>query len=81
MSYRTAAILSVLLVGGMFAISFVTMTAAGRLAEQGLGIPTYERALFDIGFFVATYKWVAAMPIVGTLLLLATVSGKSEARK
>ena len=81
MSYRTAAILSVVLVGGMFAVSFATMAAAGRVMEHGVEIPGYERAFLGFGFFVAQFKWVLAMPIFAVLFLLAACTSKSRVRK
>ena len=81
MSYRTAGILSVVLIGGMFVVSFMTMAAAGRFIEQGVEIPRYDRAFLAFGFFVAQFKWVLAMPIAFVFFLLATVTGKSKARK
>ena len=82
MRFRTAAILSVVLVGGMFATSI----AGGALAHWHLGrgdveIPNYERMFFGIAAFCSSFRVLLAIPIVSVLFTIATFTNQARQRR
>ena len=82
MRFRTAAILSVVLVGGMFATSI----AGGALARWHLGrgdveISHYERMFFGIAAFCASFRVLLAIPIVSVLFTIATFTNQARQRR
>jgi hypothetical protein len=82
MRFRTAAILSVVLVGGMFATSI----AGGALARWHLGrgeleIPNYERMFFGIAAFCSSFRVLLAIPIVSVLFTIATFTNQARQRR
>ena len=74
MRFRTAAILSFVLIGGMFTFPMVMMTAANHYVEMGVVIPLYMRILFGVAFFFGSFKWFLSPLIIIALFLVATVS-------
>jgi hypothetical protein len=89
MRYRTAAILSAVLVAvpaGMFGLSAVVRAALLRSINQGLSnpIPGYERILLGVALFCSIWKWMLALlalPIVVVLFAVAAVTPESQVRK
>jgi hypothetical protein len=82
MRFRTAAILSVVLVGGMFATSI----AGGALARWHLGrgdveIPNYERMYFGIAALCSSFRVLLAIPIVSVLLTIAAFTNQARQRR
>jgi hypothetical protein len=74
--YRTATILSIVLIGGMFCLPeaiFAVFRPSGHIAEY----PIYERILLDIAVFCGRFRWVFALPIV---VVLFTVAAFTDAR-
>ena len=67
MRYRTAGILSVVLVGGMFILPVVANAVAVRYLDQGLAIPLYTRILFGVAVFCLSFRWLIAIPAVAVL--------------
>lgn len=77
MRYRTAAILSVVLTGGMFGLPEAITHVFLPSLEQGIPtpLPTYERVLVGIAVFCFRFRWVLALPIVAIVVVLFTVAG------
>jgi hypothetical protein len=71
MRYRTAAILSVVLVGGMFGMGSAVRAVLLPSFEQGVPIPLYERILFGVAIFCLTWRFFLALPIVSVLFTIA----------
>ncbi len=69
MRCRTAAILSVVLIGGMFGIPAAVMAIFLPSLEQGTPnpIPGYERLLLGIALFCMRFKWLLTVPILMVL--------------
>ncbi len=72
MRYRTAAILSVALVGGMFGLPVVIKAAFLPSLRQGLPVPGYEKILLEVAIFCLRFSWLLALPIT---VVLFTVAG------
>jgi hypothetical protein len=78
---RTAAILSVVLIGGMFAMRSAGYHLALSYVEQGVKeIPPYARIFFVITAFFYGFWWLLAPAIVGVLLTVALVTSQSRQR-
>jgi hypothetical protein len=73
MRYRTAAILSVVLIGGMFGLPAAVLAAFLPSSSQGLStpIPGYERILLGVAVFFLTWRFFLALPIVSVLFTVA----------
>lgn len=75
MRLRTAAILSVVLIGGMFALRSAGYHLALSYVEQGVKeIPPSVRFFFVMTAFFSSFWWVLAPAIVGVLFTVALVS-------
>lgn len=76
--YRTAAILSIVLIGGMFAIPALIESAFLPSLKQGIPNPPpgYEQLLLAVAVFFLRWRFVLAVPI---LLVLFTVAAFSSA--
>jgi len=82
MRFRTAAILSVVLVGGMFVIPILMEHVALAYVAQGVKtIPFYVRILFGIGAFCASFRVLLALPTVAILFTIAIFSSQAQARR
>ena len=79
--YSTAAILSVVLIGGMFVLPLLAEVALGHYVEQGLVMPLSARIFFGVAFFCARFHWLLALPIAAALFTLAALTSPSPARK
>lgn len=79
MRYRTAAILSVVLIGGMFVVPAVVKAIFLPSLEQGLPnpVPGYEQILLEVALFCGRWHFVSALPIV---VVLFTIAGFTNAR-
>ena len=75
---KTAAILSTVLIGGMFLFPAVMEAVFLPSLEQGYPdpVPVYEQGLLYAGEFCIRWRWVLALPI---LVVLFTVSGITSA--
>lgn len=78
MSYRTAIILCIVLIGGMFVLPAFAMSLANHYAEQGLYVPFYLRVYFAFSVFLLTFRFFLIPPIVAVLILIAALTGKSR---
>jgi len=78
---RTAAILSVVLIGGMFALRTAGYHLALSYVGQGVKeIPPSARIFFVITAFFYSFWWLLAPAIVGVLFTVALVSSQSRQR-
>jgi hypothetical protein len=78
---RTAAILSVVLIGGIFALRSAGYHLALSYAEQGVKeIPPSARIFFIITAFFYGFWWLLAPAIVGVLFTVALVTSQSRQR-
>ena len=73
MSYRTAAILAAVLIGGMFCLPAVAFAVFPTL-KGGARIPV----LFDVVLFCLTFRWVLALAIVPVLFTVAAFTSGSR---
>jgi hypothetical protein len=64
MRYRTAAILSVVLIGGLFALPAAVNAVLLPSLEQGAIIPLYARVLLGVAIFCLTFRFLLVLPIV-----------------
>lgn len=81
MRYRTATVLSVVLVGGMLLLPVVVKAVLERYAESGQIIPLYLRILFGLTAFCMQYGFLLVLPIVAILFIVAAVTqGRTPAR-
>ena len=73
MRYKTAAILSVVLVGGMFVFPAVILAIFLPSLRQGLPnpLPVYEQVLLEISAFCLTWRFLLALPILSVLFTIA----------
>lgn len=83
MRYRTAAMLSVLLIGGMFAIPPVIMAVFLPSLNQGIPdpLPGYEHVLLAVAAFFLTWRFVLALPIALVLFTVAAFTSASTGRQ
>ena len=81
MRLRTAAILSVILIGGMFALRSVSYHLTLSYVEQGVKeIPPSARMFFVITAFFYSFWWMLAPAIVGVLFTVALLTRQSRQR-
>ena len=80
LSYRTAIILCIVLIGGMFVLPAFAAPLANHYAEQGLYLPFYLRIYFAVAVFLLTFRFFLIPPIVAGLFLTAALTGKSARR-
>jgi hypothetical protein len=73
MRYRTAAVLAVVLIGGMFSLPAAAFAVFPTL-KGGARIPV----LFDVVLFCITFRWVLALPIITVLFTIAAVTSGSR---
>ena len=81
--FRTATILSVVLVGGMlFVLPAVDEAVFLPSLSQGLPnpIPGYEQILLGIALFCHRFRWFFAPVTIMVLFLVAAFTGKSAVR-
>ncbi len=82
MRYRTAAILSVVLIGGMFGLPAAVWATFLPSLRQGLPdpLPGYERVLLNVAVFCDSWRFLLALPIVGVLFAVAAFTSTSRVR-
>ena len=81
MRLRTAAILSVVLIGGMFGLRSAGYHLALSYVEHGVKeIPPHARVFFVITAFVYSFWWILAPAIVGVLFTVALLTNQSRQR-
>ena len=80
MRYRTAAILSVVLIGGIFVLPNVVWAVFLPSLKLGLPnpIPGYERLLLEFAVFCDTWRFPFAFPIIAAPVTLAAFTSKSR---
>ncbi|HTW59983.1 MAG TPA: hypothetical protein VMD99_17790 [Terriglobales bacterium] len=73
MRFRTAAILSVVLIGGMFLLPAAVLAVFLPSLKQGLPnpLPLYEQILLAITAFFLAWRFLLALPIVAVLFTIA----------
>jgi hypothetical protein len=79
-SYKTAIILCIVLIGGMFVLPAFGASLANHYAEQGLYLPLYLRIYFGICAFLLSFRFFLIPPIIAGLFLTAALTGKSGRR-
>lgn len=72
MRYKTAGILSLLLVGSMFVLPAAVMTLLFPWLKDPL--TWYERMILDATIFLLSWRFLLALPIVGLLFTAATLT-------
>jgi type II secretory pathway component PulF len=80
--FRTAAILSLLLVGGMFVFPTIMLLVVLPSLKQGHPnpLPVYEQMLLEIAVFFLTWRFFLALPIVGVLFTIAGLTQSKTPR-
>ena len=82
MRFRTAAILSVVLVGGIFAASSAGGALACWYVERGdVEIPIYTRMFFSIAALCASFKVLLALPMAAVLFTSAIFTNQARPRR
>jgi hypothetical protein len=71
MRYRTAAILSVVLIGGMFVVPAAVKDLLLPSLEQGGAIPYYDRVILGVAVFFLSWRFFLALPIPVVLFAIA----------
>jgi hypothetical protein len=81
--YRTATILSIVLIGGMFAVPAVIESAFLPSLKQGVPdrLPGYEQVLLAGAVFFLRWRFVLALPIALVLFTVAAFSSSSKVRQ
>ena len=79
MRYRTAAIVSIVLIGGMFGLPEAIRAVFFPSLEQGIPVPGYERVLLGIAIFCFRFRWVLALPIAAVVVALFTIAAVTSA--
>lgn len=81
MRYRTAAILSVVLLGGMFGLPEAIRAIFLPSLEQGIPapVPGYEQVLLGVAVFCFRFRWVLALPIAAVVVVLFTIAALTSA--
>lgn len=75
MKFRTASILSLVLVVAMFALPRAAGYLARSYVEQGIKtIPSYQRPFFELAMFFGRWWWVIAPLTVSVLFTIAIVT-------
>ncbi|MGA8214421.1 MAG: hypothetical protein WB799_12565 [Candidatus Sulfotelmatobacter sp.] len=77
MRYRTAAILSVVLIGGMFVLPAAVKDILLPSLERGVVIPFYERLLLGVAVFFLSWRVILAFPIVVLLFTIAVFTNET----
>jgi hypothetical protein len=78
---RTAAILSFVLIGGMFALRSLGYHLALSYVEQGVKeIPSSVRFFFIVTAFFYSFWWLLAPAIAGVLFTVALLTSQSRQR-
>ena len=79
MRFRTAAILSVVLIGGFFGLPDVIKAVFLPSLEQSIPAPTpipvYEGVLLQVAFFCFRFRLLLALPIAVVVVTLFIVAG------
>jgi hypothetical protein len=83
MRYRTAAILSVVLIGGMFGLPVLVKAVFLPSLEQGIPtpVPGYERVFLEVGLFCSRFSLLLALPIAVALFAIALFTHAMRAPK
>ena len=83
MRYRTAAVLAVVLIGGMFAVPSAIMAVFLPSLNQGIPdpLPGYEHVLLAVAAFFLTWRFLLALPIAFLLFAVAAFTSASTGRQ
>jgi hypothetical protein len=81
--YRTAAILSIVLIGGMFAVPVLIESAFLPSLKEGITnpLPGYEQILLAVAAFCLSWRFVLALPILVVLFTVAAFSSSPRVRQ
>jgi hypothetical protein len=81
--YRTAAMLSVVLIGGMFAVPAAIMAVFLPPLNQGAPdpLPAYEHVFLAVAAFFLTWRFLLALPIAFLLFTVAAFTSASTGRQ
>jgi hypothetical protein len=80
MSYRTAAILSVILIGGMFGLPTAVWAVFPSLGDFSTPAASNERILLALVNFCGRFRWFLALPIGMVLFTFAVFTSDSRAQ-
>ncbi len=81
MRLRTAAILSIVLIGGMFVFPRVILSLFPSLGQGANTRPYYEHLLISLTLFCIDFKWVLALPIALTLFTVAAFTNRTSSHR
>ena len=81
MRSRTAGILSIVLIGGMFALPNAGQAVANWYLVHPVEIPLYARIFLGISVFCVTFRWLLALPTVAVLFTIAIFATEARRRK
>jgi hypothetical protein len=83
MRYRTAAVLSLVLIGGVFGLPEAIKVLFLPSLEYGntTPVPAYERMLLGIAIFCLRFMWLLALPIAVVVVVLFAVAGITSAAR
>ena len=83
MRYRAAAVLSVVLIGGMFAVPAAIMAVFLPSLNHGIPdpLPGYEHVLLAVAAFFLTWRFFLALPIALVLFTVAAFTSASTGRQ
>jgi hypothetical protein len=81
--YRTAAVFSVVLIGGMFVVPSTIMAIFLPSLNQGIPnpLPDYERVLLAVAAFFLAWRFLLALPIALVLFSVAAFTSASTGRQ
>ena len=74
---RTAVVMAGLLISGIVGLQLLAIlirSASNQWMEQGVPIPLYGRILLGVADFWIDFRWVLAIPILSTFLLIALLA-------
>jgi len=81
MRYRTAIILSIVVVAGLVGLPFVMKAAIAPYLEHNLPMPGYLKVFLDFGLFLLKWRWLLAPAVVAVLSLIASLTKESPINK
>jgi hypothetical protein len=81
--YRTAAVFSVLLIGGMFVVPSAIMAVFLPSLNQGIPdpLPGYEHVLLAVAAFFLAWRFLLALPIALVMFTVAAFTSASKGRQ
>jgi type II secretory pathway component PulF len=81
MRYRTALILSAVIIAGMFALPMTIEPIANHYIQTGSPIPLYMRLFFGVSVVLIPLRWILAPATVGALIFIAALTADSRPKQ